>query len=68
MVNETIVRISEKSPEQVAYELFRHVAAAEKMTLGLGPNPSNTDRKWILDTYAECLQTVQNPYGRKGAD
>jgi hypothetical protein len=30
-----------------------------------GGGHATADRKWLLDTYAECLRTVQNPSRRK---
>jgi hypothetical protein len=47
--------------EDVAYKLLYAVAWAENIDLeGWG----KTDRKWILNTYAECLLSVQNPAQR----
>jgi hypothetical protein len=49
------------SPEEVAYKLLYLVAWGENKDLeGWG----KADRKWLLDTYAECLLTVRNPAGR----
>ena len=49
------------SPEEVAYKLMYVVAWGEDKDLdGWG----KADRKWILDTYAECLLTVRNPAAR----
>lgn len=55
------VHIGENSPEQVAFKLYREIAAAELY----GSQPKNPDRKWILDTYAECLLAVRMPANRK---
>jgi hypothetical protein len=30
-----------------------------------GGGHATADRKWLLDTYAECLRTVQNPSSRE---
>ena len=60
-----VVHIGENSPEHVAYQLFRHVAAAEGIPLGQ-PRKDATSRKWILDTYSECLHAVRNPNLRAG--
>jgi hypothetical protein len=57
---DTVVHIGENSPEHVAYELFRHIALVEGKPLVSG----GPDRKWILDTYAECLLAVRNPGAR----
>jgi hypothetical protein len=51
------------TPEAVALTLFHLMARAEGKVF----NPrhdNNADRKWILDTYAECLFTVMNPVKR----
>lgn len=60
-----VVHVGENSPEHVAYQLFRHVAAAEGISLA-GPTKSEISRKWILDTYSECLHAVRNPHLRAG--
>jgi polysaccharide biosynthesis acetyltransferase WcbI-like protein len=57
------------SPEYIAYRLFRHVASAERRTFDHktrqeGESPA--DRKWILDTYAECIEAVRNHKSRLG--
>lgn len=56
----TTVHIGENSPEQVAYKLMELIGHAEKK--GLHSSNFSADRKWILSTYAECLQTVKQPY------
>ena len=54
----SIVHIGENSPEQVALKLTETIAGLERRDLyGHGENPA--DRKWLLDTYYECLQTVR---------
>jgi hypothetical protein len=50
-----------QSTEEVAYTLFRHIAIAEGKKID---NAEAPERKWILDTYAECLRTVRNPTSR----
>jgi hypothetical protein len=64
MTDAAVVHMGENSPEHIAYQLFRHVAFAEKKAVGGGAVQSNVDRKYILDTYAECLNTVRNPHNR----
>ena len=49
------------SPEEVAYKLMYVVAWSENIDLDAW---GKADRKWILDTYAECLLTVRNPASR----
>lgn len=48
--------VGEGSPQAVAFKLLKEVAAAEgkELTIG-GVANERPDRKWILDTYAECL-------------
>ena len=49
------------SQEEIAYKLLYLVAWGEDKDLDAW---GKCDRKWILDTYAECLRTVQNPAAR----
>lgn len=57
--------INGDSPEAVALRLLELVAKTEKKTFVADmSNQVNTDRKWILDTYAECMLAVRNPGGR----
>jgi hypothetical protein len=67
MADTTVVHIAENSPEYVAYRLLVHVVHADGKTLGGGSRLATVDRKYILDTYAECLNAVQNPQGRPPA-
>lgn len=57
---------SDNSPEHVAYLLFQILAHVESKELQRG-YPNTADRNWVLDTYAECLDTVRNPKGRVDA-
>jgi len=52
------------SPEDVAHKLLYAVAWSENIDLD---GWAKTDRKWILDTYAECLLTVKDPAARMAA-
>jgi hypothetical protein len=55
-----IVHIGENSPEQVAYKLLHIIAANERKTLSSSATGVATaERKWLLDTYAECLTAVR---------
>lgn len=55
-----VVHIGENSPEEVAFKLLRQVAAIEKTSMYGGPGGSEPkNRKWLLDTYAECLEAVK---------
>lgn len=53
-----VVHIGENSPEEVAFKLMRHVSVIENKSLYAG-EPNSVNRKWLLDTYAECLRAVQ---------
>ncbi len=67
MPDTTVVHIGENSPQEVAYKLMDKIMTAEQKTLSSGdlhPGWSHADRKWILDTYAECLLTVFKPSDR----
>lgn len=66
MADAPIVHIGENSPEQVAFKLLRVIADNEGKTLGSGiAGPATADRKWLLDTYAECLKAIYRPQDRK---
>ncbi|MES1199562.1 MAG: hypothetical protein ABUS48_06245 [Pseudomonadota bacterium] len=54
----------ETSPEQMAYLLLLHIAQMEKRAIRTADTGEATDRKWLLDTFAECLNAVRNPAGR----
>lgn len=51
-------------PEEVAYKLLLQIARSENKG---APNDrlQDADRKWILDTYAECLEAVK---GKRSAN
>jgi len=55
-----IVHIGENSPQQVAFKLAETIARIEGRLLYKDrDDPSRTvDRKWLLDTYSECLEAV----------
>jgi hypothetical protein len=60
-----VVHIGENSPEQIAYKLLLIIASKEgKLLEGSYSDHATADRKWLLDTYAECLTMVQNPSSR----
>lgn len=54
-----IVQTSGHSKEQVAYMLLERIAHSEGKALS--EYPPKADKKWILETFAECLATVHNP-------
>jgi hypothetical protein len=64
-----VVHIGENSPEHVAYKLMERIAEVEdgKLHRGSGGRHKVADKKWILDTYAECIRTVRAPSNRGAA-
>jgi hypothetical protein len=60
MANEAVVHIGENSPQQVAYRLMHDIAAVEGKSLHRNPSQGyqQADRKWILNTYAECVEAA----------
>ena len=58
------------SPEKVALDLLQMIALIEKRSLHSGPPAGWTaaDRQWLLDTYAECIQSVREPEERRLGD
>lgn len=63
MADAPVVHIGENSPEHVAFQLLNTIASIEGIKL-YGGDSKSADRKWVLDTYAECLNAVRNPGGR----
>jgi hypothetical protein len=60
------VHIGENSPEQIAYKLLQIIASIEEKSLVSSmASKATANRKWLLDSYAECLRTVRSPAGRK---
>lgn len=56
--------MAEVSAEHVAYQLMLDIARVEQKLLYHSPDPQGhavADRRWILDTYAECLAVVRGP-------
>lgn len=49
------------SPEEIAFKLLYAVSWGENVDLEAW---GKADRNWILDTFAECLLTVQDPAAR----
>jgi hypothetical protein len=56
--NAPVVHIGENSPENVALRLVEIIASIENKQLR-GHLAHPADRQWLLDTYSECLQAVQ---------
>jgi hypothetical protein len=58
---------STNCPEAIAYWLLVHVAGAEGKSLSHHHiKGDEADRKWILDTFAECMLAVRSPEKRHG--
>ena len=57
MADQPTIHFGENSPEYVALILYRMVRDVEHSSAAQGQAP--IDRKYILDTYAECLETVR---------
>jgi hypothetical protein len=56
----TLVQLGENSPEHVALKLVEMVAKLERRELVNNERASNpANRKWLLDTYCECLTAVK---------
>lgn len=53
------VHIGENSPEQVAYKLLQDVMNAENRAPYKNDKRELADRKYLLDTYSECLRAVK---------
>ena len=53
--------------EEVAYKLLELICAVEQKDLtsstAASSGKTKPDRKYILDTYAECLSVVKDPVG-----
>ncbi len=61
MADVPVVHIGENSPEQIAFRLLQIIASNEQKSIGIGNMngfQAGADRKWLLDTYVECLQSV----------
>jgi hypothetical protein len=61
MADAPVVHIGENSPEYVALKLAEVVARIEGKSLYIDAQQreKTADRKWLLDTYAECLNAVK---------
>lgn len=62
MSDTPVTHIGDNSPEEVAFKLMLAIGRAESKAI-LSPSPT-ADREWILNTYADCLVTVKNPFNR----
>lgn len=61
MADSTVVHMGENSPEHVAFRLYHEVMQTEGKVPYRDTNggKQQADRKYILDTYAECLAAVR---------
>jgi hypothetical protein len=50
-----------ESAEHIAFRLFELIYDREKGSYAEPKTPGPADRKYILETYAQCLATVRNP-------
>ena len=70
MADAPVVHIGANSPEEVARKLMREIARVEQRSFNIAkmrPDWKAADRRWILNTYAECLEAVKGnrDYPRK---
>lgn len=54
------------TPEHIAYVLLMAIAKGEGKSLTGGSTGVAPDRKWLLDTFAECMLAVRDPDKRLG--
>jgi hypothetical protein len=52
------------TPEHIAYNLLGIIAKQEGKSLGGKLTGSLPDKKWLLDTFAECMEAVRDPSHR----
>jgi hypothetical protein len=52
------------TPEHIAYNLLSAIAKEEGKSLNGSMKGTAPDRKWLLDTFAECMQAVREPSHR----
>ena len=60
MADAPVVHIGENSPEHIAHRLMHEIAIVEGKSFQRSPGQGfeKADRKWILDTFAECLRAA----------
>ena len=59
MADLPVSRAVENTPEYIAYQLLERVADLEGMALSRDGKDKLANRKWLLDTYAECLDAAR---------
>lgn len=63
---DTVVHLGENSPEQVAFKLMQEIAITEGRYFDSDARgEQHADRRWILDTYAQCLTAVKGYHQTK---
>lgn len=65
MSDAKVVNAGENTPERIAYLLFRDVMQTEGKATYKSDKAEQVDRKYILDTYAECILAVARPWERR---
>lgn len=64
MSDAKIVNTGENTPEYVAFKLFEMVMQTEGKVHYKSDKHAQVDRKYLLDTYAECMLAVKAPHAR----
>ncbi len=59
MADLPVSRAVENTPEYIAYLLMERVADLEGVALSREGKDKLASRKWLLDTYAECLDAAR---------
>ena len=65
MAEKSAAPIGDNTPEFMAYRLLHEIMASEKMSPVGGGDTKRADRKYILDTYAECMMAIKSPETRR---
>jgi hypothetical protein len=58
-MSDSTIQAGENSPEQVAFKLLQVVAYVEGKSLAAAQGGTKPDRKWVLETYVQCLTAVK---------
>ena len=65
MADASEIHIHSNSAEEVAFKLLKTIALIQGKAIHPLPQGSSAyDKKWLLDTYAECLLAVRSPQER----
>jgi len=59
MTDKVQIHLGESSPEHIAYKLLDLITTIESSDSAM-----RRDRKYYLDTFAECLAAVKDPHRR----